>query len=395
MAYVKPYIDAAGLHISTYADTRDNLISTMKAIYGDDIYLDTDSQDYQMISAIADKHADLQMLGALLYNNRGPGAATGGGLDGVVKANGIRRKRAGHSLAVLTLQGTAGTIIYNGKAADKAGNLWAISGVVTIPASGEIDAGAMCEKEGRIYADAETITRIMTPTQGWISVTNKAKAITGQETETDAELRARQAISVARPSRTVLLGTIGGIAELPDVTRYKVYENYTNIPDSHGIPGHSICAVVEGGENYSIAEEIYYRKTPGCGTYGDIQVAVTEEMEQNPMECPPMRFFRPRYIDVYVTVKVTPKAGFVNQTQAQIIENVTAYLNSLEIGSDLVLSALYSPILSATKDITNPSFSVSALLIGKSQDNMAPADIPILFNEVTRGIATHVTVEVS
>lgn len=395
MAYVKPFIDGAGLHISTYTDIRDDLVSQMKAIFGEDIYLEPDSQDYQMISVYADKASDLHDLAVLLYNSRGPGTAIGGALDGVVKANGVRRKSAGRGLAVLTIKGASGTVISGGKAADTAGNLWAITGTVTIPESGEIMAEAMCEEAGKIYADPNTITRIMTPTRGWVSVTNEAKATPGVETETDRELRSRQAISVARPSRTVLLGTMGGIAELADVTRYRLYENYTGTVNEHGIPGHSICAVVEGGNDNEIAEEIYYRKTPGCGTYGDIEVTVTEEMEQYPIECPPMRFFRPRYIQVYVAVKVSAKAGFVEQTRADIIGNIVDYLNSLKIGSNLVLSALYAPINSAASDITNPSFSVESLLIGKTADSMGGSDISILFNEVTQGVASHVTVEVT
>lgn len=118
------------------------------------------------------------------------------------------------------------------------------------------------------------------------------------------------------------------------------------------------------------------------------------EMRENPMEVPPIRFFRPAYIAPYVKVTASAKAGFTNQTRADIISNVTAYLNSLQIGSSLVLSALYAPILSATKDITNPSFAVESLLVGKSLAALAGDDIPILFNEVTQGIDTHVIVEV-
>ena len=51
MAYFAPFVDDAGLHIPTYIDIRDDLIAQYKTIFGEEIYLDNDSQDYQMIAA--------------------------------------------------------------------------------------------------------------------------------------------------------------------------------------------------------------------------------------------------------------------------------------------------------------------------------------------------------
>ncbi|XER15655.1 hypothetical protein SATMO3_59510 [Sporomusa aerivorans] len=83
MAYVAPYIDDSGLHIPTYNDIRDDLIADFKAIYGQDIYLDNDSQDYQMISAFALKTHDTMQLLQIVFNNRSPKTAVGSALDGI------------------------------------------------------------------------------------------------------------------------------------------------------------------------------------------------------------------------------------------------------------------------------------------------------------------------
>ncbi len=37
-------------HVPTYADIRDDLLAKFQEIYGNDLYLGNDSQDYQMIS---------------------------------------------------------------------------------------------------------------------------------------------------------------------------------------------------------------------------------------------------------------------------------------------------------------------------------------------------------
>lgn len=60
MSYQAPYIDEAGLHIASYNDIRDSLLENMKQIFGQDIYLENDSQDYQMISAFALMLYDIQ-----------------------------------------------------------------------------------------------------------------------------------------------------------------------------------------------------------------------------------------------------------------------------------------------------------------------------------------------
>ena len=63
MAYFAPYINETGIHIPTYPDIRDDLVKMYKSIFGDDVYLENDSQDYQLISIFADKtHDALQQL---------------------------------------------------------------------------------------------------------------------------------------------------------------------------------------------------------------------------------------------------------------------------------------------------------------------------------------------
>lgn len=65
MTYFKPYVDSTGLHIPTYNDILEDMIAAMKQIYGDDIYLDNSSPDYQLLSIFALKQSDT--LQAMAY----------------------------------------------------------------------------------------------------------------------------------------------------------------------------------------------------------------------------------------------------------------------------------------------------------------------------------------
>lgn len=401
MAYVKPTIDETGLHIPLYSDIRDDLLNDARRIYGEDMYLEPDSQDYELIAEFSDKLHDAYQLIQQAYNNRSPHSAVGAGLDAVVKINGIRRKGSTHGQCPVIVAGEPGTKIFGGIVGDNNEHMWDIGDVV-IPASGSVEVIAVCQDTGQIFADAGTITKIITQTRGWVSVINRVNATPGQNSEADPVLRSRQSISTARPSKTVLQGTMGGLAEILDVIRSRVYENDTNTPDENGIPGHSIAVVVEGGEAAEIAKEIYLRKTPGCGTYGDVEVdplpfldPVTETLDSvvtyntiaNP---PPIRFFRPGYVDVVIVILVKKLYGFVDQIEIDIRQKLLDYLNALDIGEDLTVSALYSAAMEATPEITSPVFSIHSITIGLSDGDQSRDDMEIGFNQVTRGIAENI-----
>ena len=397
MAYFAPFIDEAGLHIPTYNAIKEHLLEEARGIYGQDIYLENDGQDYEFITLIADRIHDTFLAVQMVYNNRSPTTAIGAALDGLVSLNGIKRKSATQSTVVVTITAEPRTQIINGVVADDMGNNWTLPTPIRVPDSdtvATVDVLATCTQFGRTTAPAYSLTNIITPTDGWLAVTNNEPAIAGQEVEGQEELRARQRISTARPSRTVLEGLIGGIAEIPDVTRYRVYENDTNIFGFYGqpIPGHSICAVVEGGLADTIGKEIYLRKTPGCGTYGDITIEIPSGEVMGLAFVTPIRFFRPIYYDIHVTLQVRRLAGFNTLTETTIKANVAEYLNSLDIGDALTVSALWGAALSALPNVHRPNFSITGVSVGVDGENMQDTDMDISFNAVTRGCVQNVEV---
>lgn len=376
MAYVAPYIDDAGLHLPTYNDIRDDLIEQFKQIYGQDIYLENDSQDYQMISAFALKTYDTMQLLQIVYNNRSPKTAVGTGLDAIVKLNGIARKDASYSTCVLTLTGTIGTIIANGVVEDEAGLSWNLPSNVRFN-TGTIEVTAQCETIGAVGALPGSITKIKNPQKGWLTATNTVPAIVGKPVETDEELRYRQSISTAIPSQNMLNSTIAGIASVSGVKRYKVYDNDSNETDENGIPGHSIAAVVEGGLDADIAEQIYLRKGPGGGTYGTTSITYTNDDGLLNI----VRFFRPTYVSIDVTVSVKGKATYTTAVADTIRNNVKAYIEGLDIGNDVSVMGLLTAVTDAVSNPAQPSFTLQGLVVGKQDGTLGVSDIDILFNE--------------
>lgn len=387
MAYTAPYIDDAGLHIPTYADIRDDLIDQFKSIYGQDIYLENDSQDYQMISAFALKTYDTMQLLQIVYNNRSPKTAVGTGLDSIVKLNGIRRKEASHSTCEVILTGTPGTPIAAGVVEDEAGNQWTLPENIVLSGS-TMQVTATCETLGAIEAGAGTITKIVNPQKGWTAVTNNDVAIPGQPVETDEQLRYRQMLSVAIPSQNMLDGTIAGIASVEGVARYHVYDNDTNQTDSNGIPGHSIAAVVEGGSDKDIAEQIYLRKGPGGGTYG----TTTYEFINLDGGKTPIHFFRPIYEQVDVKIQIEKGKNYTNTVADEIKTAVEQYLTTLGIGNSVTATGTLAAISSVITNTAQPIYFLKALKIGLHGNDLGIADVEIPFNAIAQ--AGDITVEV-
>lgn len=387
MAYFAPYIDDAGLHVPTYADIRDDLIDDFKKIYGDDLYLGNDSQDYQMISAFALKTYDTIQLLQIVYNNQSVKTAVGTGLSSRVKLNGLRRKTASYSTCVLTLTGVPGTTIAAGIVEDTQGKRWNLPENVNFDRE-IVEITAQCQDIGAVEAPVGTITKISNPQYGWLSVTNKVPAVKGRPIETDEELRRRQAISTALPSQNMINSTIAGIASIAGVTRYKVYENDTNKTDENGVPSHSIAAVVEGGLDRAIAEQIYLRKGPGCGTHGStVTIYTNSDGLKNEI-----RFFRPIYQDITVKITVKKYATYTTAVEQNIKRNIAAYIERLGIGVNVTATGILTAIAAAVDDVLQPPFSLQSVQLGRSLDALGVVDIIIPYNAIAKSVA--VTVEV-
>lgn len=384
LSYFKPYIDETGIHIPRYTDIVEDLVEHAKSIFGADMYLENDSQDYEIISAQASKIYDAMELLQSVYESRSPKTAMGSALDSVVKINGMKRKVKTKSSCDVLITGVPKTQILYGIAEDIQGVKWDLPDIVVIPESGAIKVTAFCQEFDHT-AKAKEICKIGTPTAGWESVINEQDAVKGQSFETDGNLRARQNISTCKPSKTVLEGTIGGIAEISGVLRQRVYENFDSVPDENGIPGHSIAVVVEGGDNQEIAEEIYLRKTPGTGTYGAEKIIVTTLDFYGKPEETVISFFRPVYKDIFVTITIKALYGYTVELEQKIKQNVEEYLNGLRIGDNLSVSAIWGVSLYAMQDLKIPSFSIVEVKAGTENENQKAQDIEILFQEVTRG----------
>lgn len=386
-----PIIDASGIRAPSYAEIFAELQVRFRTIYGQDVYLEPDSQDGQWLAVIAAAINDANAVAIGVYNSFSPGTAQGAALSNNVKINGIARAAPTHSSADVRLVGQVGTTIERGVVEDANRGRWNLPELVVIPAAGEIVVTATAQVLGDVRAPAGSITTIATPVRGWQSVTNPTDAVAGAPVESDASLRVRQATSVALPSRTVLEGTVGAVARVPGVVRYRAFENDTPFVDANGIPPHSIAVIAEGGDAADIARAIAMKKTPGTGTYGNTAVTV-EDIYGNPIT---IRFFRPIPSQVTAQVTIAPLKGYSAAVADAIVQAIVGYVASVPIGGGASQSVEWADAITAANSIPdNATFKVTGLSLAGPAGAGTP-DVSLPFNSVAVMGAGDVTLVVT
>ncbi|HCB2363469.1 TPA: baseplate J/gp47 family protein [Citrobacter freundii] len=382
-------VTAEGISAPDYQTILDTLTSYFQQIYGSDAYLDPDSKDGQMVAIYALGIHDANNAAIAVYNSFSPSTAVGRALSSNVKINGISRKGETNSTSDLVLEGEPGTLITAGIVRDDNGMLWALPENVNIPPSQTVTVTSTCTMPGAVAALAGTIKNIATPTRGWRSATNPSAATPGQPVESDPQLRVRQSRSTALPSQTTIDGMDGSLLDIAGVTRVRVYENDTDTTDSNGLPQHSICAVVEGGDANEIATVLSKKKDQGTYTFGTTSVDVTGKYG----EPKTIRFNRPVIVSIFVDIELTTYPGYTSQVADQMKAEIAKYINSLRIGDSVLISRIYSPAnLGVMSGGASRYYDITSLKIGKTADGVSAANVDIFFNEAAAGNVVNIKV---
>ncbi|MGQ5288439.1 baseplate J/gp47 family protein [Pectobacterium actinidiae] len=371
-------VTAQGISAPDYQTILSTITDYFRQIYGTDAYLEPDSKDGQMLSLVALAIHDANTSAIAVYNSFSPTTALSDALTRNVKINGISRHAAVNSTVDVTLSGVTGTTITNGSVKDANGIIWNLPDSVAIGVNGTTIVTATCATAGAVAAVANSVNRINTPTRGWLSVTNLSAADVGAATETDSALRVRQARSVAISSLTPFDAVAGAIAEIDGVTRHKLYENDTGATDSNGLPAHSIGAIVEGGSASQIARVIRGKKGQGVSTFGTTSVTVPDTYGNNHT----IRFSRPIDVPIFVSISIRVFTGYTTSVDVQMRQAVVDYINSLDIGDDVLLSRIYSPAnLGVVSGGDARYYDITEITLGITPDNLAPANVFTAYDE--------------
>jgi uncharacterized phage protein gp47/JayE len=382
-----PYVDADGFHMPEFADVLAARKADLRGVYGQDVNLDADTQDSEIVGIDCAAIMDCYNVSLAVYNSFSPDTAVGVGLSTVVKINNLRRKLSSQSTVDLTITGQANTVITDGVVKDSSGNSWLLPPQVIIPFSGQTVVTATCSTQGAVTAAIGDVNDIYTVTKGWQAATNQAVPAQGLPVEDDSSLRRRQAKSTALAAQAPLVSAVAALEELGGVVRVAAYENDSDLIDSNNQPGHTVCFVIDGGDNQDVGVTITQKKIPGTGTYGTSYATVVD-----PAGIPhDVRWFRPIEPLITVAITVKPKLGYTPDAGEAIKAAVVEYVNSLDIGENVSLGAIYGPALLAGT-VYSKFFTIQATAISRDGAPTEPTDVPIAFNEAAFTDSDHVII---
>lgn len=345
-----------------------------RAIFGQDIDLSSDTMDGQHLNLFAESISDIDELAELVWQSFDPDSASGASLSRLVKLNGIERSQGSYSIALLTLTGTANTLIPKGSIiSDKINSIkFYTTDDVRIGSNGTATVNAAPDTTGAIQASAKTLTAIRTPIWGWSTVTNLQPVISGKPRETDQQLRLRRRGSASKGNRNMIESLWSSLSDLDGVIQAVVLENPTNTTDNKGLPPNSIHAVVLGGDSAQIAHTIWISKTGGTVLDGKQTVVINDIMggTQN------IKFSRPVVVPVKIKVNITQKIGWSHKTAVTIRDTLFEYINTRQrVGEGLVSSDLYSPL----NEIGG--FSINKVYLAKKNSSFAEQSLVVDFFE--------------
>lgn len=251
------------------------------------------------------------------------------------------------------------------------------------------------EEPGEVSLPNGAITKIVTAPTGFLSCTNLCGYVAGRLLETDVELRQSYVDKIfSRSSRMTDSIRSAILANCAGVTAAQVYENRTNETDSEGRPPHSVEAVVDGGSNSDIAEQILATVSAGITTYGSVSVDVPGEDDDMIEVC----FNRPTYIYCWFKVTLTiSKASAVPANYAELVETaIVDAMSQVENGEDVVPQQQFLPAI--YEQVPGISYIDVAIYTTISASEGQPSSYPLRSVEITnrqRAMTSSTRIEVA
>jgi hypothetical protein len=283
-------LDSTGLQTKTRQELIDYFTAAYKAIYGNDINLESSTPDGQMIAIFVQAILDNSDLLTQVYNGFDPDLAIGRVLDQRVALNGLQRQAGTHTITNVSITvdralNLVGLDDYELDPSlnlfvvkDNAGTEYSLIESVSFSVAGTAALAFQASDPGATLTVPNTITLPVTIVAGVTAINNPTTYTTlGINEETDAQLRIRRQRSVSISSQGYLAGLLAELLNIAGITDAFVYENVTGSTDGDGIPGHSIWVIVsQGGADVDIANSIYRKRNAGCGMKGSVTHIITQ-----------------------------------------------------------------------------------------------------------------------
>lgn len=320
-----------------------DVTAKFKAVFGENIDTDIGSSVFgQLIEVLSLTLDELLLLSEKLYYSRYPSTAEGNNLYRILELANMKPLQPAYSKGAITAYGVPGTVInQNSKIEtnDAAKNLFCTVEEATIDLTGEIEINVQSVEKGSYLATSGSLSKIITPINGWFSCTNDNDIIIGRELETDDQIRYRfQNRKI--PGLNNLDSLYSQIVDIDGVVNANIVENKTSEEDSNQLPPHTFCAVVDGGEEEEILKTIWANTVPGIDSYGALTGQVSDV--QNTLR--DVRYSRPEQQYIYIKVSLQANEKFPINGEEQVKNNIVKHGLIYQIGDRIAASSFYEGV---------------------------------------------------
>lgn len=336
-------LDATGFNLKTLTDVLSAIRTKQQALFGAAFAAQLDTSVVGQLNGVfANEIADVWLLAQSVYRSRFPSQATGISLDNVAEETGATRLPATKSTVTITVSGTNGTVV-------------PVGFVVRVPSTGArfvsiesdtISGGTVAidmesEEYGPILAPSGELTEIVTPVGGVTSVTNALDASLGRNLETDADFRLRRAGLLREQGEATIAAIRADLLALAGVEEVTVFNNPTDATVD-GIPPHSFEAVVVGGTDQEIFNEILDSAPAGIQSHGS-EVGSAEDVMGDTQV---VKFSRATEVLMYGEISVTVNDDYPVDGDDQIKQAIVDYWESFDkrLGKDVITNAFYGAV---------------------------------------------------
>lgn len=381
-------IDDTGVIPTTLSEYQISLRAAFKAAFGESVDVDAKSPQGQFIDNLAlsmsqSDDAVISVAGAVNIFR-----AFKSQLEGLAALLGIPKKEATSTVVSVDLGGTPGIVIPSGsRARSDAGDLYSLDDDTQLDAFGVASATMSAVETGPIELLAGQLTSVVDVIPGWETINNPTDGAIGRDIEEDSSYRQRYFTELFRNALSVLESMSSVISEQDNVIEVIGYENDNSAPitvQNVEIDSHSIAMVVEGGLDQDIADAIRFKKTGGTGTTGTTAVPDLPNTD--------IKFFRPTFIDIEVTITTTAGPTFPADGLQQLKERTLNYINGgssidtgagffeldgMKISEDLQKTRLFTPINSVIGHV------VTDLVL---EDKASPGDVDSISTDLNKKI---------
>jgi len=357
-------LDIAGFTVESLEAITDRIEAKLEAI-NPGFDFSPESPDGQLIGIMAfELQTAWEQLG-YVYNSYDPTIAEGAALRNIGLITGIPFGTANRSYATVELTGTAGVVVAaNSIVTDDEGFEYFVAYDTAIPSNAEV----ICATPGPVPVSAGTIKNIKNSQAGWTAVAQATDGIIGTLAMTDQEYRNRRVNTVLRNHVGVVDTMKARLHEL-EIPQVSILNNDTAVAIG-SVPANTIHVTVGEASSVtdaSIAAVIFETKPAACPTYGSTTVVV-EDLQGYSHD---VNFTRASAITIEIVVDVTFLDAEVAGAEENILNALSAYINNLEAGADVIYTHLYQYITPYA------SAQVNTLTVAKQGDVQGVINVPL------------------